>query len=76
MIQQVSFEEAKINLWGLIEAAIKGDQVFIAKDSRSGVQLVPRELPKFERQFGSARGLIKMADDFDAPLDDFREYTG
>ena len=25
-------------------------------------------------QFGSAKGKIKMADDFDAPLDDFKEY--
>ena len=25
-------------------------------------------------QFGSAQGLIKMADDFDAPLADFQEY--
>jgi len=25
-------------------------------------------------QFGSARGLIKMADNFDAPLADFQEY--
>lgn len=28
-----------------------------------------------ERRFGSLRGLITyMADDFDAPLDDFKEY--
>ena len=25
-------------------------------------------------QFGSAKGLIKMADDFDAPVADFQEY--
>src|SRR5262245_13071087 len=25
-------------------------------------------------KFGSAKGLIHMADDFDAPLDDFAEY--
>lgn len=25
-------------------------------------------------QFGSAKGKIKMAPDFDAPLDDFKEY--
>lgn len=24
--------------------------------------------------FGSARGLIRMGDDFDQPLDDFREF--
>lgn len=26
------------------------------------------------RIFGSAKGLIKIADDFDAPLDDFKDY--
>jgi len=27
-----------------------------------------------QRTFGSSKGLIKMADDFDAPLDDFKDY--
>lgn len=26
------------------------------------------------RQFGAAKGLIKMAPDFDEPLEDFKEY--
>ena len=26
------------------------------------------------RQFGSAKGMVKIADDFDEPLADFREY--
>ena len=31
-------------------------------------------VPIRQRQFGSAKGLIKIAEDFDAPLEDFREY--
>ncbi len=31
------------------------------------------ERPK-QRTFGSAKGLIKIAEDFDEPLEDFREY--
>ncbi|MDR2541829.1 MAG: DUF2281 domain-containing protein [Treponema sp.] len=27
-----------------------------------------------ERTFGCAKGQFKMADDFDAPLDDFKDY--
>ena len=27
-----------------------------------------------ERNFGCLKGKIKMADDFDAPLDEFKEY--
>lgn len=30
--------------------------------------------PPRPRKAGSAHGLIKMADDFDAPLDDFAQY--
>jgi len=32
-----------------------------------------RTKPK-ERKFGCAKGLILMHDDFDAPLEDFKEY--
>jgi hypothetical protein len=50
---------------------------------------VPREVPaglavltfasaepkqKKERRFGCAKGQFRMAEDFDAPLDDFKEY--
>ena len=33
--------------------------------------------PKMHKQrvFGSSKGLIKMATDFDAPLNDFKDYT-
>jgi len=32
------------------------------------------EKPKGRRGFGCAKGQIWMADDFDAPLDDFKDY--
>lgn len=42
------------------------------------VARLKKSLPKVEkpepRQFGIAKGKIWMADDFDAPLDDFAEY--
>jgi hypothetical protein len=30
--------------------------------------------PKKERTFGCAKGQFKIADDFDAPLEDFKDY--
>ncbi|AUD00457.1 type II toxin-antitoxin system VapB family antitoxin [Spirosoma pollinicola] len=27
-----------------------------------------------EREFGYAKGKVRLSDDFDAPLDDFKEY--
>ncbi len=35
---------------------------------------IPKGGSKKRRQAGSAEGLIKMSDDFDAPLEDFEEY--
>ena len=71
---QVSLNEAKTRLLDLIEAALKGENVFIFREDRQMVQLVPVEPPKRQPQFGSAKGLIVMADDLDAPLADFDEY--
>ena len=74
MIYQMTLDEAKIRLLDLIEAAIKGDEVFILKDEQQAIQLVSVEPPKRQPQFGSGEGLVVMADDFDAPLEDFNEY--
>ncbi|MFO7918473.1 MAG: DUF2281 domain-containing protein [Anaerolineae bacterium] len=71
---RVTFDEAKSKLLTLIDAAIKGERVLILKDDQEAVQLVPVAPPERCPQFGSARGLITMADDFDAPLEDFVEY--
>ncbi len=73
MIQQVSFSEAQAQLPELIEAALNGQTILITKGGQLAVQLVP-VMPPIHRQFGSAQGLIVMADDFDVPLADFHEY--
>ena len=74
MTYQVKLDEAKARLADLIEAAIKGEEVFILKNDHPVVQLVPLEPPKRHPRFGSAKGLVVMAEDFDAPLEDFNEY--
>ena len=73
-MQQVTVDEAVIHLSDLIEAAVRGEDVFITKDEQHSVQLVPHVSEKRKRRFGSAKGLIVMAEDFDAELPDFREY--
>lgn len=73
-MQKIKLEEAKVRLPDLIEAAIKGEEIFILRNNQPVVQLVPVETPVRQPQFGSAAGLITMADDFDTLLEDFREY--
>ena len=70
---RVSIVEAKPRLLDLINAVLKGETVFIIKDLEEAVQLVPA-VPLVRRQFGSAKGLIAMAENFDSPLPDFNEY--
>ncbi|NBD35354.1 MAG: hypothetical protein GVY30_05080 [Chloroflexi bacterium] len=38
------------------------------------MKLVPVTTPKRQAKFGSAKGLIKMTEDFDAPSNDFEDY--
>lgn len=73
---QVNLEEAKVRLLDLVEAVFKGEVVLIVvnnEETQQAVQLVPAGAPA-RRQFGSAKGLIVMSEDFDAPLSDFNSY--
>lgn len=72
---QVDIEEAKEKLLELIEAAMRGEEVAIAKDNQPVVKLVA--LPKKDkpnRKAGSAKGMVWMSDNFDEPLEEFKEY--
>ncbi len=71
---KVKLNEAKSLLLTLINAAIEGEKVLIFTDDQQAVQLVPVAPPERHPQFGSAKGLIVMTEDFDAPLEDFEEY--
>lgn len=69
----ISVEEARDRLPELMDEAAEGEEVVIARADGTAFRLVPVEIAPRPR-FGSARGLFTMADDFDAPLEDFREY--
>lgn len=73
-MHQVSLEEAKTQLPDLIDAAVGGEEIIIAKDPQHLVKLVPVSTTRPRPQFGSAKGLITMSEDFDEPLEDFEEY--
>ncbi|MBD2498013.1 DUF2281 domain-containing protein [Nostoc sp. MBR 210] len=73
-MQQINLAEASQHLSELIDAALDGEEIIITKDNQQAVKLIPILPVKRRRQPGSAKGLITMADDFDAPLEDFQEY--
>jgi prevent-host-death family protein len=67
--------EAKTHLSRLIEKALAGESVVVTRGKEPVVRLVPVAPQRKPRHFGGARhSVIRIADDFDAPLDDFAEY--
>jgi len=72
---QVNIHEAKTQLSKLIREALKGKEVIIAKGNKPIVRLDVLPGVRSHRRIGNAKGLIlDMAEDFDEPLDDFRDY--
>jgi prevent-host-death family protein len=71
---QVNIHEAKTHLSKLLAKVSTGEEIIIAKGNKPIAKLVqfPSEQPK--RKLGSAKGQIKIAPDFDAPLEDFQDY--
>jgi prevent-host-death family protein len=70
----VNIHEAKTHLSRLIQEALDGEDIVIARGNQPLVRLVLVESARRARSLGWAKGLVQMADDFDAPLEDFVEY--
>lgn len=62
--------EKKFEYEFVCDAGVEGS--VITKDDRNRVKLVPLQNAKPHPQFGSGKGLITMADDFDEPLKDLK----
>lgn len=74
-MHQVNIHEAKTHLSRLIREALDGEEVVIAKGNRPLVRLDVLPEARGARRLGAAPGLIvRMDEDFDAPLEDFDDY--
>ena len=70
----IDVNQAQQHLPELIEETINGDEVVITKSGQPVVKLVPITKTNNQRLCGTAKGLIKMSDGFEEPLEDFKEY--
>ena len=61
---QVNLREAEAQLSALIERALEGEEVIIARAGEPVVRLVPAAAAA-PREWGQDRGLVWMADDFE-----------
>ncbi len=72
----VTLQEAQSRLPDLIHNLSPGDEVVITENDQPLARLT-RAAPaeRKSRQLGTLKGsVVYMAPDFDAPLDDFKEY--
>lgn len=72
---QFNIAEAKASLSELVQRALLGEEVVIARDNKPLLRLVPLVTPEGDRKPGSAKGRIRIAPDFDATPEDLAEYT-
>jgi len=74
-MQTIDIEEAKTSLGDLLDAALRGQEIILTRDDQPVAKLIPLVQRRPRPQYGSAKGLVHMANDFDAPLADFEEYV-
>lgn len=67
--------EAKARFSELVQKAMLGEDVIIAKDHKPVLRLVPVEDPKQARRPGSAKGQVTMSPDFEETPPDFQGYV-
>lgn len=67
MTDPVNMHEAKTELSRLVERALRGEEVIIARAGVPVVRLVP-VVDRPKRKLGQWAGQVQMTDDFDAPL--------
>jgi len=74
----VTLKEAQSALADLIHRLSPGEEVVITENDQPVARLVPTPVipKKPARKLGTMKGsVLYMAPDFDAPLEDFKEYT-
>lgn len=67
----VNIHEAKTHLSRLIDRVEQGEEIVIARAGRPVAKLVPVRRKLRPRKLGSAKGQIRIRDDFDAPIPEF-----
>ncbi|MEC4816273.1 MAG: type II toxin-antitoxin system prevent-host-death family antitoxin [Scytonema sp. PMC 1069.18] len=74
-METIDINQALTEISNLIEKAVDGKEIIITKNNQPIVKLVSiQSLSSRPPLFGSDQGLISITDDFDEPLEDFKDY--
>lgn len=70
----VTLKDAQAHLPQLLDELKPGEELVITDGAKPLALVKKAERTSWACKAGSARGKITMAPDFDAPLEDFKEY--
>ncbi|MBG1270444.1 type II toxin-antitoxin system Phd/YefM family antitoxin [Nostoc sp. WHI] len=70
MTVNINIQEAKVAFSELLNRVSRGEEITITQDGVAIARLVPVNQNPVKRIPGSAKGLITISPDFDAPLPD------
>ncbi len=73
-VPAIDLADASPQLRELVEEAARTGEVVLMRGGEAIAKIVPLHRTRAPRKPGSARGMIHMAEDFDATPEDFREY--
>jgi prevent-host-death family protein len=74
-MKTIDINQALSQILFLIEKAVDGEEIIITKNNQPIVKLVSLQpLPKRPPLFGSDQGLISITNDYDEPLEEFKDY--
>lgn len=71
----ISVAEAKAKFSELIKRAEAGEEILVTRHGKVVARVLPPEVESRKPPlFGALKGQIRIADDFDEPLEEFQEY--
>jgi antitoxin (DNA-binding transcriptional repressor) of toxin-antitoxin stability system len=72
----VPIQQAQAELPALIHGLAPGEEVVITENNEPVARIISSAVSPSSRQLGTLRGtVVHMAPDFDAPLEEFRDYS-
>ena len=66
--------EAKARFSELVKRAQAGEEIVVTRHGKPVARVVPAAVEDELPRIGALKGRIRIADDFDAPLEEFAEY--
>ena len=74
-METIDIDKAIPEIKKLLEIAAKGEEIIITENNQPMVKLVSiKKDKKRPSLFGSDKDIISISDDFDEPLEDFKDY--